>query len=161
QQVERRAQEQIMLSEEQAKRAAAEEANRCSAFLARASAELGNSLDLEATLRALARVTVPVLADLSIACVLDDTRRPSLTEWAWQDGAGGTMTHPATATPTIHPHLAEIAARVLSSGEHEMFSDLSQRPVIPASDGFFPVDPIESGPDFDIRSALVVPLSAR
>jgi signal transduction histidine kinase/DNA-binding response OmpR family regulator len=161
QQVERRAQEQIMLSEERAKRAAAEEANRCSAFLARASAELSNSLDLEATLRALARVTIPFLADLSIACVLDEARRPRLTEWAWQDSGGATMTSSATAKPVMHPRLAKVAARVLSSGECEMFPDQSQRPDIPGGDGFFSIDPIEFGPDFDIRSALVVPLCVR
>src|SRR5262249_18472967 len=83
QQVERRALERITLSEEQAKRAAAEEANRCSTFLAQASATLANSLNLEATLRGVARSAVPFLADLSIACLVDERDHPRRMECAW------------------------------------------------------------------------------
>src|SRR5206468_7343886 len=67
QQVRRQAEERVALAEERSKRAAAEEASRRSAFLAEASRVLSNSLDLEATLRGLARLVVPSLADLGVA----------------------------------------------------------------------------------------------
>src|SRR5438309_921053 len=82
-QVERQAEARIALAEERAKRAAAEEAGRASAFLAEASQALAKSMNFTDTLRELARVTVPFLADLSIACVADDSRRPAHAEWAW------------------------------------------------------------------------------
>jgi PAS domain S-box-containing protein len=47
----------------EAARAAAEDAGRRVAFLARASAELASSLDFESTLRTVARLAVPTIAD--------------------------------------------------------------------------------------------------
>src|SRR5262249_39151376 len=85
QQVQRQAEERIILAEEQAKRAVAEEANRRSAFLAEASRILANSLDFEATLRGLASLAVPFLADLSIVCLTDEHGKPGRTECAWID----------------------------------------------------------------------------
>src|SRR5688572_14283337 len=58
-----RMREQMALqAEEQAKRAAAEESARRSAFLAEASQALASSLDFEATFSTLARLVVPTLA---------------------------------------------------------------------------------------------------
>src|SRR5437588_735828 len=65
QQVKRQAEERIALAEERSKRAAAEESNRRLAFLARASDVLGQSLDPQVTVRDLARLPVPFLADLT------------------------------------------------------------------------------------------------
>src|SRR5207302_4603276 len=59
QQVRRQADERVALAREQTARAAAEEANRRSAFLAEASRALAGSLEPAATLRALARLVVP------------------------------------------------------------------------------------------------------
>ena len=59
------------------KRAAAEESARRSSFLAEASRKLASSLDFEATLRALVRLGVPDLADLSLVALAGDRgRRP-------------------------------------------------------------------------------------
>ena len=63
-------------SEQQARRDA-EEAERRSAFLAAASPLLDASLDLRSTLEALARVTVPHLADLCLVDVLARRRGPA------------------------------------------------------------------------------------
>lgn len=63
QQVQRHADERIALAEERNRRQAAEEANRRLSFLSRASAALGQSLDYESTVRELARLSVPHLAD--------------------------------------------------------------------------------------------------
>jgi signal transduction histidine kinase len=63
QQVKRQAEERVALAEERTKRAAAEEANRRLAFLTRAGAVLGQSLDYDVTARDVARLPVPYLAD--------------------------------------------------------------------------------------------------
>ena len=73
QQVRRQAEERIALAEEQAARSAAEEATRRSAFLAEASKVLGSSLDPRATLRELAHLAVPTLADLAVTAGIDES----------------------------------------------------------------------------------------
>ena len=76
QQVKRQADERVVLATEQAARAAAEESNRRSLFLADASKILSSSLDYQATLRDLLRLTVPYLADL--AAILDPAATATL-----------------------------------------------------------------------------------
>jgi signal transduction histidine kinase/DNA-binding response OmpR family regulator len=85
QQVRRQADERVALAKEQAARAAAEEATRRSQFLAEASGVLSSSLDLEDTVRDLARVTVPFLADFGAVSLVGDAGRPGRTEIAWMD----------------------------------------------------------------------------
>ncbi|HEX6945119.1 MAG TPA: response regulator, partial [Casimicrobiaceae bacterium] len=63
---ERRVLEHLALAEEKAARLAAERATRRLAFSARASAELGGSLDVQATLAGIGRLAVPYLADVSV-----------------------------------------------------------------------------------------------
>ena len=74
QQVRRQADERVALVQEQAARAAAEDATRRSNFLAEASKALSGSLDLEATVSALARLPVPFLADLGAVTVTGEPR---------------------------------------------------------------------------------------
>jgi signal transduction histidine kinase/DNA-binding response OmpR family regulator len=69
QQVKRQAEERVALAEERTKRTAAEEANRRLAFLTRAGAVLGQSLDYEVTARDVARVPVPYLAEVAAVAV--------------------------------------------------------------------------------------------
>src|SRR5579884_2401734 len=83
QQVKQQAEERVALAKEQAARAAAEEATRRSTFLAEASKVLSSSLDFRATLRGLARLAVPFLADLAAVTEADEQGRPSGTETAW------------------------------------------------------------------------------
>jgi signal transduction histidine kinase len=59
----------------EAARVQAEEARQRAAFLAEASRVLGGSLDYEATLKSMARVAVPYLADYVVVDVLDTDRR--------------------------------------------------------------------------------------
>jgi signal transduction histidine kinase len=63
-QVRLQAEERITLTEERAKRATVEEANRRLAYLAEASRILAGSLDTRAIARAVARLAVPTLADI-------------------------------------------------------------------------------------------------
>ena len=70
-QVKRQAEERVALAREQAARAAAEEAARRLQFLAEAGAVLGRSLDAAATLRGLADLAVPFLADFAAAVLVE------------------------------------------------------------------------------------------
>jgi signal transduction histidine kinase/DNA-binding response OmpR family regulator len=83
QQVKRQAEECVALAREQAARAAAEEATRRSSFLAEAGKVLSSSLDFRATLRGLARLVVPFLADLGAVTEVDEQGQPCRTEVAW------------------------------------------------------------------------------
>jgi signal transduction histidine kinase len=160
QQVERRALERITLSEEQAKRAAAEEANRCSTFLAQASATLANSLDLEATLRGVARSAVPFLADLSIACLVDERAHPRRMECAWAE-PGRSITS-TVDLPLLHPVLARAVERALATRKQVFLTDLDA-PAVASDFGGAGLSDRHSlpGPEVKLKSALVLPLGAR
>jgi signal transduction histidine kinase/DNA-binding response OmpR family regulator len=102
-QVKRQAEEQITFMEERSKRAAAEEANRRLAFLARAGAVIGNSLDYDGTTRDIARISVPALGDYALIARLasshgnwqlieatDELAGPAVRELAdWEGRAAG------------------------------------------------------------------------
>ena len=70
--------EQVARARAEAARAAAEETTRRSTFLARASHELGASLDLEQGMRRLLDLVVPQLAGSAALVVDGDTERPLL-----------------------------------------------------------------------------------
>ena len=70
--------EQVARARAEAARAAAEEATRRSTFLARASHELGASLDLEQGMRRLLDLVVPEMADGAALVVDAETDRPLL-----------------------------------------------------------------------------------
>src|SRR5580765_7830263 len=69
QQAKQQARERGQLAAERTARAAAEKANQRSTFLARASAILSGSLNIGATIRELARLTIPFLADVAAVTV--------------------------------------------------------------------------------------------
>jgi CheY-like chemotaxis protein len=66
----RRIEAEAALAEERAARNAAERAERRSAFLAQATTALAQSLDLEATMRHVAGLVVPVLGDVAVLHLL-------------------------------------------------------------------------------------------
>src|SRR5260370_11447455 len=103
QQVRRQADERVALAREQVARAAAEEANRRSQFLAEASKVLASSLDYEATLRGLLRLVVPYLADLAAITLADEQGEARQTELAWVDAAGRAHTPAIAAPDQLHP----------------------------------------------------------
>jgi CheY-like chemotaxis protein len=88
-QARRQADQKVALAQEQAARAAAEQAKRKAAFLADASDILSSSLDAGATARALAPFLVPFLGDVCALVLLDDQGQPSQTEIAWIKTDGG------------------------------------------------------------------------
>jgi signal transduction histidine kinase/DNA-binding response OmpR family regulator len=118
-QAKRQAQERIALVEEKAAREAAERASRRLAFLAEASANLASSLDLEATLRELARLAVPRFADVSIVSLLSVEGQAERHEMAWLTNDSQTPLLSASLADLAEPLLCEVIQRVQASGKSE------------------------------------------
>jgi len=129
-QAKRQAQERIALVEEKAAREAAERASRRLAFLAEASATLVSSLDLEATLRELARLAVPRFADVSIVSLLSADGQAKRHEMAWLVGEAGAPLLSASLSELGEALLDEVVARVQWSGKSET---IERDPASPAS----------------------------
>ena len=119
QQVSRQAQERVALAEERAKRAAAEEASRSATFLAEASRVLASSMEFEATLRAVARLAVPFLADAGIACLPDASGRPGRFELAWNDSSSRVVEQSRGEFSELPGSLSQAIERVLTTGRAE------------------------------------------
>jgi signal transduction histidine kinase len=75
----------------EADREAAEEATRRSAFLANASRELGESLDLEEGMQNLLKLAVPGLAEAAALCILVEGEQILLRRTAGANGAAATQ----------------------------------------------------------------------
>ena len=158
-QIRRQAEERVALAHEQAARAAAEETARRTRFLAEASKVLTSSLDYEATLRALARLLVPYLADLSIITMADEHGAPGKIELACT-GATGNLQVRTVAQPGDLPQGALPAIeRLLATEQLESLPEPAQwlpgeqvRDLLPGGD---------EAACFDLTSALFVPLQAR
>jgi signal transduction histidine kinase/DNA-binding response OmpR family regulator len=120
QQVRRQADERVALAKETAARAAAEEATRRSQFLAEASRVLSSSLDLEDTVRDLARVTVPFLADFGAAALVGEAGRPGRTEIAWMDSTANVLRMARLEAADLpRDELRAAVERVLAGGGEE------------------------------------------
>lgn len=173
QQVKRQADERVALAREQAARAAAEEATRRSTFLAEASKVLSSSLDYEATLRDLLRLSAPYLGDLTAITLVDERGRLRQTELAWSDPLCGAC---ALAVPTpegLHEDLVRAIRRVLESGQLEYRPDLTTGTSIlseirSSCDNSVPRgDAPQLGrvsapqPNFDLSAVVLLPLLAR
>ncbi len=167
-QVRKQAEEHVALARAQAARAAAEEANRRSAFLAEASSVLVHSLDHEAIARGLVRQAVPFLGDL---CALALPPEPSdgvpQVELAWIDPNDGSCHQITREVDRTFDPLTAILHRVLEMGHpefHPQISDLARvEPPKP------PPDRLETGgpgrasasSGFEACSVFAVPLQAR
>ena len=120
QQVRRQADERIALVQEQAARAAAEEATRRSTFLAEASTLLANSLDVERTVGALLRLVVPRLADLAAVTMMGEPGQPWRSELAWVFPPDDTFYYDRIAgADGAHDAVRAALERVLASGKAE------------------------------------------
>ena len=139
--------ERLQLLAEQAARVEAEAAQERFAFLAEASTRLASSLDYEVTLRNVAELAVPTLAD---ACTVDmmledgQVRRVATTsgDLAPDDELDRAWTPDVAPQPLV---------TVLNSGRSALYPDLN------AVDGEVPPALHAMG----IRSMMVVPLLAR
>jgi signal transduction histidine kinase/ActR/RegA family two-component response regulator len=105
-------------------RAQAEEAGRRASFLAEASRVLAGSLDDEATLKSMARVAVPYLADYVVVDVLDADRRLRRLGAAHADPA--LEPRLAAAVPfTFEPGTESPLAAVLASGDATLVREVT------------------------------------
>jgi signal transduction histidine kinase/DNA-binding response OmpR family regulator len=118
-QAKRRAQERISLVEEKAAREAAERASRRLAFLAEASGTLASSLDLEATLRELARLIVPRFADACIVSLAFAEGQPERHEMAWATNDADNPLLAASMLEIGDAELRDAIRRVQESGKAE------------------------------------------
>jgi CheY-like chemotaxis protein len=157
QQARRHADERVALAREQAARAAAEEATRRSAFLAEASKVLSSSLEPTETLRALARLPVPFLADLGAVTLSGETGQPWNSELAWVVAADQTIQSLSlTAIDGPDDELRKAVERVLDTGKTEELDGLLI-PYPPRNDP----SPAEGLVGSRLHSAVILPLRAR
>jgi signal transduction histidine kinase/ActR/RegA family two-component response regulator len=105
-------------------RAQAEEAGRRASFLAEASRVLAGSLDYEATLKSMARVAVPYLADYVVVDVLDAERRLRRLGAAHADPA---VEPRLAATPpfTFEPGAESPLAAVIEDGDATLVREVT------------------------------------
>jgi signal transduction histidine kinase len=163
QQVRQQADERVALAREQAARAAAEEANRRSNFLADASKVLASPLEHEATLRDLLRLVVPYLGDLGAITMANSSGLQMQTELAWVDRSNKPNFRVLSESEGFIAHLAEPLQRVLATGKSEYQPDAPQT-ASPGKERATPdrADPnLQPIPDFEPRSILITPLLAR
>jgi signal transduction histidine kinase/DNA-binding response OmpR family regulator len=111
-QLKRQAEERVALAEERSRRAAAEEANRRLALLARAGAVLGRDLDYERTAEDTARLPVPVLADVA-AVVLAEPTAGALRAFIFRSADGEAV---ADESGDLPPELAAVVKRAFADG---------------------------------------------
>jgi signal transduction histidine kinase/putative methionine-R-sulfoxide reductase with GAF domain len=105
-------------------RAAAEEAERRAAFLAEASAALVSSLDYEDTLRTLAQLTVPFLADWCSVDMVEPDRSVRRVALAHANPAKAAIAR-AAATYPADPDGRHPRTRVLRTGASELIPDVT------------------------------------
>ena len=160
-QAKRHADERVALMQEQAARMAAEAAHRQSSFLAETSATLAHSLDHEATVRGMARLSVPFLADLSAVTLTEAGNPAARTEVVFSQPDRDELGTATLETGSL-PRLVRIAiARVLDSAAIERidrFADFGT-----ASTHLRPLGepPSAAGTAVQLGCALVLPLRAR
>src|SRR3954471_5396271 len=94
-QAKQQAQQRIALAEEKAARQAAERATRRLAFLAEATGTLAASLDVEAASRELAKLLVPLIADVSVLALHHDGHAETpMLSWKEPGAPDGVATKP-------------------------------------------------------------------
>jgi signal transduction histidine kinase/DNA-binding response OmpR family regulator len=161
QQVRRQADERVALAQEQAARAAAEDATRRFAFLAEASTALSSTLDYEATLRALTQHLVPALADLGSARPVDEQGRPGRADLAWI-GLDGAVHVTTTEDDRPLPGLADALSRCLQTGRMVHLTNAGPWPALPTGAATHAASPNGAlAVEVRMRSVAIVPLTAR
>ena len=147
-------------AEEHARRAAAEEAARRSAFLAEAGTIFTRSHDLEPLVDAIARAAVPFMADLSVLAISDangDIEQVK-TNWAGAHSSDIGRFYLSNARP--HDWLMEAMERAIRTRE---FRILSGVPHLAIGGADVPTATPHGSPLPDVQggSALVLPLHVR
>src|SRR5688572_3871906 len=117
-QSQRQALQHIALAEEKAARLAAERATQRLAFLAKASAALAGSLDVDATMNEVVRLVVPQLGDVAVLVIAGgDDRTRHAAHVAFDAGPDGVVSRPVGEL--LDASLRAIVDRVLATGVPE------------------------------------------
>ena len=128
------------------------------AFLAEASAHLASSLDYETTLRRIARLAVPRMADWCVVDTIDDDGSVRLLAVAHVDPAKESLVHELRRRYPPDPHARYGLQRVLSTGHPELYSEIRQEWREAAARD---ADHLRLMQELDTQSSLCVPLRAR
>ena len=133
-------------------------AERRLAFLAEASAHLASSLDYETTLRRVARLAVPELADWCVVDTLDEDGSVSLLAVAHVDADGEALVRELRRRYPPDPQARYGLRKVLASGRPELYPD-----ILPAWRQAVARDAehLRLMEALDARSSMCVPLRAR
>jgi serine phosphatase RsbU (regulator of sigma subunit) len=135
----------------------ASEAAQKLTFLAMASAELAGSLDYRTTLRRVAQLTVPTLADWCAVQIVEDGQLqtlavahadPDKVAWAWELER---RYPPLQDAPTGAPN-------VLRTGVSELYETITDEMI---EAGARDEDHLRLSRELNLRSAMIVPLSTR
>lgn len=148
----RQAEERVALVEERARRAAAEDANRRLALLARAGAVLGRSLDPLETSRDVIKLAVPALAE-SATVIL---QRRETTEWTVMIGhaAGDGLDIRQGSRELLDPSVVERVTELLA-GEEIGFRTNELALPLKAHDTMFGALVLTSAHEFDSSDRTV------
>jgi PAS domain S-box-containing protein len=141
-----------------AARVEAEEAEQRSAFLAEAGALLAASLDYEATLRSLAGLAVPRLADWCAVDVLEEDGRIRRLAVAHPDPAKERLARELEERYPVDPEAPTGLPRVLRTGEPELVPDI---PDSLLEAGARDAEHLRIIRELRLRSYMIVPLVAR
>ncbi|HEX7239335.1 MAG TPA: PAS domain S-box protein [Longimicrobiaceae bacterium] len=146
-----------LLASEQAAREQAERAEQQARFLADASATLAGSLDYEATLRSVARLAVPAVADWCAVYLVDDDGTVRRLEMAHADPGRDRLVEPLRET-RLDPRLSNPVVEVIRTGAPVLID--------PVTEEF--LDSIAEDADhgrllraIGFRAVLTVPLAVR
>jgi PAS domain S-box-containing protein len=129
------------------------------AFLVEATATLGESLDHEATLRNVAHLLVPRLADwCAVDVVHDGERRPKRLTVMHADPSKIKLAEEFNAKYPPRPEAPTGVANVLRTGRSEIYSDIPDELLVA---NCVDDEHLRMARELRLRSAMVVPLLAR
>ena len=155
----RRIEAESALAEERAARDAAERAERRSAFLAQATTALAKSLDLEATMRHVAGLVVPVLGDIAVLHLVPRDGEGSKTVIARSQAGPPGAVAVALVDRIADPWLAS-TVETLSPSEHGIAVNCSVASAIECLRCVTHDAPIELAPDTFVDSLVLLSLVA-
>src|SRR4051794_18257126 len=157
-QVKRQAEEREKLIREQAARADAEARQERLAFLADASNVLASSLDYDETLRSLATLVVPRVADFCIVNAMDEDGQIRQVAIAHRDPANDEAMHKLIAEFPSSAAAQKGGAHVVKTGRSQMVCDVHNGELRDVFDEKADRDLIRS---FATKSFIAVPLRAQ
>ncbi len=143
---------------EQAARAAAEATERRASFLAQASVLLSASLDLEATLRSVARPAVPYLADFCAVDMADERGQIRRVVVVHADPAQEPLVRDIRDRYGFNPAAQEGVPRVMATGRPVFVPDVTEEHLRAASTS---EGQLQLFRELKMNSWIIVPLSAR